>query len=61
MTAVLVVALAIIAVIVVAGVILLALILRETWSSRGEWADEDRDAGEDPRRGVLDKDWWAGR
>ena len=54
------VVLVIVAVFVVAGLILVALILRDTWSSRGDWAEEDREAGEDTRRDSLDRDWWAG-
>jgi hypothetical protein len=45
------------AVIVVTGLILLAVVVRQTWHSRGEWAEEDREAGEDPRRGRADDTW----
>lgn len=60
MSAVVVVALVIVAVIIVAGVVVLVIVVREAWPSRREWAEEDRAAGEDPRRGVADKDFWAG-
>ena len=60
MTALLVIAIAIVAVVVAGGVVVLVIVLREAWPSRGEWAEEDRAAGEDPRRGVADKGFWAG-
>lgn len=61
MSVVMWVVLVIVALFVIAGLVLVAVILRETWSSRRQWADEDREAGEDTRRGIADKDWWAGR
>lgn len=42
------------AVCVVAGLTSVALVLRETWSSRHEWAAEDREADDDEGRGVAD-------
>ncbi|HEX2400318.1 MAG TPA: hypothetical protein VFC01_31490 [Mycobacterium sp.] len=59
MSAVVVVALVIVAVIIAAGIVVLVIVLREAWPSRGEWAEEDRAAGEDPRRGLAE-DFWAG-
>ena len=59
MPAVVVVALVIVAVFVAAGLVLLVIVLREALRSRGEWAEEDRAAGEDLRRGISDKDFWA--
>lgn len=54
-----VIALVIIAVIVVAGLVLFVIVLCDALRSRHEWAEEDRAAGEDLRRGMADKDFWA--
>jgi hypothetical protein len=57
MSGVVVAALVIVAVIVAAGFVLLIFVVRDAWPSRGEWAEEDRAAGEDTRRGIADKDF----
>ena len=58
MTALLVIAIAIVAVVVAGGVIVLVMVLREAWPSRGEWAEEDRAAGVDPRRSKGENSWF---
>jgi hypothetical protein len=60
MTAVVVVALVIVAVIVAAGLVVLVLVTRDAYRTRDQWAEEDRAAGADLRRGLADKDFWAG-
>ena len=54
------IALVIVAVIFAAGLVVLVFVTRDAYRTRDQWAEEDRAAGEDLRRGVADKDFWAG-
>jgi hypothetical protein len=54
------VALVIVAVIFAAGLVVLVFVTRDAYRTRDQWAEEDRAAGEDLRRGAADKDFWAG-
>lgn len=49
------VALVIVAAIIAAAVAFLVIVVRQAWSGRGNWAEEDRIAGEDTRRDASDK------
>jgi len=57
MTIVVIVAVSIVALIAVSGLVLLVFVVLDAWPSRGEWAEEDRIAGEDTRRGIADRDF----
>jgi hypothetical protein len=56
MTAVVVVAL----VIVAAGLVVLVFVTRDAYRTRDQWAEEDWAAGADPRRDSFDRGLWPG-
>ena len=60
MTAVVAVALVIVAMILAAGLVVLVFVTRDAYRTRGQWAEEDRVAGVDPRRDSFDRGLWPG-